>query len=66
MFGVVVPDVITLRWEQGGELYYFARGYGLVSFRRSHNDENSPVWSAISEMLPSAPRLQRLRINCLD
>jgi hypothetical protein len=34
VFGVEVDDVITLRWEQGGELYTFGRGYGLVAWRR--------------------------------
>ena len=65
VFGVELQDVIRLRWEQGGEDYWWARGYGLVAFRRAHNDENSPVWSAISEMRPDVGRLTRLRLDCL-
>ena len=65
VFGVEVDDVITLRWEQGGELYTFGRGYGLVAWRRAHDDQHSPVWSAISEMRPDVGRLARLRLPCL-
>ena len=65
-FGVAVPDVVVLRWEQGGEVYRFGRGYGLVAWRRAHDDQNSPVWSAISEMRPDVGRLNRLRIPCLE
>jgi hypothetical protein len=66
VFGVEVDDVITLRWEQGGELYVFGRGYGLVAWRRAHDDQHSPVWSAISEMRPDVGKLDKLRIPCLD
>lgn len=66
VFGVELQDVIRLRWEQGGEDYFYARAYGLVGWRRAHNDEHSPVWSAISEMRPDVGRLDRLRIPCLE
>ena len=64
-FGVVVPDVVVLKWEQGGELYQYARGYGLVGWSRAHQDPNSPVWSGVAEMRPDLGRLARLRIHCL-
>ena len=65
VFGVALRDVVRLRWEQGGEDYFYARGYGLVAWRRAHNDENSPVWSAIAEMRPDVGTLARLAIPCL-
>lgn len=65
VFGVTVPDVVTLRWEQGGEWYYYGRGYGLVGWRRAHDDQHSPVWSAISEMRPDVGTLPRMVIPCL-
>jgi hypothetical protein len=61
---VTLDDVIELRWTQG-ERYWYARGYGLVGWRREHNDPNSPAWSAISEMRPGVGRLERMRIHCL-
>jgi hypothetical protein len=64
-FGVVVPDVAVLKWEQGGEVYRFGKGYGLVGWERAHQDPNSPVWSGISEMRPDVGRLARLKIDCL-
>lgn len=65
MTGVEVEDVIVLRWEQGGELYHYARGYGLVQWSRVHNDPNSPAWSALSEMLPGTGHIPRMVIPCL-
>ena len=65
VFGVELRDVIRLRWEEGGEEYVYARGLGLVAWRRAHNDQNSPEWSAISEMRPEVGKLARLRIPCL-
>lgn len=66
VFGVDVADVVVLRWEEGGEVYRFGRGFGLVGWERVHQDENSPVWSAISEMRPDVGRLTRLRLPCLE
>lgn len=65
-FGVVVPDVVVLKWEQGGEVYHWGRGYGLVGWARAHQDPNSPVWSGIAEMRPGVGRLERLRLDCLE
>lgn len=65
-FGVVVPDVVVLRWVQGGEVYRFGRGWGLVGWERRHQDANSPVWSGVAEMRPEVGRLARLRIPCLE
>ena len=61
---VTLEDVVQLRWT-AGEDYWYARGYGLVAWGRTHQDANSPAWSAISEMRPNVGRLPRLRIGCL-
>lgn len=47
--GIVLPDVIKIEWVNGGEVYFYARNYGLVAWERSHQDPNTPQWSAISE-----------------
>lgn len=62
---VTLADVVELRWEQGGERYWYARGYGLVGWSRTHDDPHSPAWSAIAEMRPGVGRLGRLAIGCL-
>jgi hypothetical protein len=64
-FGVAVPDVVVLRWEEGGEAYRFGRGWGLVGWERRHQDSNSPVWSGVAEMRPGVGKLARLAIPCL-
>ena len=61
---VTLEDVVQLRWT-AGEDYFYARGYGLVAWGRTHQDINSPAWSAISEMRPNVGRLPRLRVDCL-
>lgn len=66
VFGVELQDVIRLRWEQGGEDYFYARAYGLVAWRRAHSDQHSPEWSAISEMRPDVGQMARLQIPCLE
>lgn len=66
VFGVEVEDAITLRWVEGGEWYTYGRGWGLVGWRRAHADEQSPVWSAVSELRPGVGRLERLRVGCLE
>lgn len=63
---VTLGDVIELEWLQGGEVYYFARGFGLVGWGRRHDDPESPSWSAICEMRPEVGRLDRLRIGCME
>jgi hypothetical protein len=65
-FGFIVPDVVVLRWEQGGEVYRYARGFGLVGWARAHDDPHSPAWSGISEMRPDVGRLARRRVPCLE
>ena len=65
-FGVAVPDVVVLRWEEGGEVYRFGRGWGLVGWEREHQDADSPAWSGVAEMRPGVGRLARLRIDCLE
>lgn len=61
---VTLDDVVQLRWS-GGEDYWYAKSFGLVGWGRTHQDANSPTWSAISEMRPDVGRLERLRIACL-
>lgn len=61
---VTLDDVIQLRWS-GGEDYWYAKSFGLVGWGRTHQDANSPAWSAISELRPDVGRLERLRIACL-
>ena len=61
---VTLEDVVQLRWT-AGEDYWFARDFGLVGWGRTHQDINSPAWSAISEMRPNVGRLPRLRVDCL-
>lgn len=65
--GIVLQDVIKLEWVNGGELYYYARGYGLCAWERLHQDPNTPQWSAISEIhAPGArPSNEREKIDCL-
>jgi hypothetical protein len=63
---MTLEDVAQLRWVEGGEDYFFARGYGLVGWGRTHQDVNSPRWSAICEMREGVGRLERLRIGCLE
>lgn len=48
--GITLNDVIELEWVNGGERYFYAKGYGLVGWERSHQDPNTPAWSAISEI----------------
>lgn len=63
---VTLVDVVQLRWLEGGEDYFYARGLGLVAWQRRHEDPNSPRWSAVSglgERNPSGARL--LDIPCL-
>lgn len=62
---VTVEDVVELEWVQGGEAYWFARGYGLVGWARRHSDPNSPQWSAICGMRPGVGRLERLWVGCI-
>lgn len=62
---VTLPDVVQLRWVEGGEIYFFARRYGLVGWERLHQDLLTPAWSAISEMREGVGVLERLRIGCL-
>lgn len=63
---VTLDDVVQLRWEEGGEVYFFARHYGLVAWEREHQDPYTPAWSAVCEMRPNAGTLKRLRIPCLN
>jgi hypothetical protein len=48
--GITLQDVIRITWDNGGETYFYARGFGLVGWERTHQDPNTPQWSAISEI----------------
>jgi hypothetical protein len=48
--GIELEDVIQLEWVNGGETYFYARGYGLVGWERTHQDPHTPAWSAVSEI----------------
>jgi murein DD-endopeptidase MepM/ murein hydrolase activator NlpD len=48
--GLILPDVVELLWINGGERYFYARGFGLVGWERQHQDPHTPAWSAISEI----------------
>lgn len=54
--GITVKDVIRITWDNGGETYFYARGLGLVGWERSHQDPNTPEWSAISEIHEAGQR----------
>lgn len=66
--GLVIQDVVELEWVNGPERYFYARNYGLVGWRRLHDDPNTPEWSAISEEHAPGTRPDNLRkvIDCLD
>lgn len=55
-YGVTVQDVIVIKWVNGGEYYYYARDFGLVAWGRTHNDPNTPMASAISEIHAAGAR----------
>lgn len=48
--GVTLENVIEIEWVNGGETYFYALNYGLVGWERTHQDPNTPAWSAISEI----------------
>ena len=54
--GLELDDVLELTWVNGGENYFYARGFGLVGWARQHQDPNSPAWSAVSEIHPPGAR----------
>lgn len=54
--GIVLQNVIELLWVNGGERYFYARGFGLVGWERQHQDPNTPAWSAISEIHEAGQR----------
>jgi murein DD-endopeptidase MepM/ murein hydrolase activator NlpD len=59
--GLTLPDVVELEWVGGGERYFYARGFGLVAWERSHQDPATPQWSAISEIHASGARPDNVR-----
>ena len=48
--GIELQDVVEIEWVNGGEKYFYAKGYGLVQWERTHQDPNTPAWTAISEI----------------
>jgi hypothetical protein len=55
--GYIIPDVIVLRWEQGGESYFYGRGYGLVGW----GDVATGRWSGIVEDVEAGMPMERVR-----
>jgi GH25 family lysozyme M1 (1,4-beta-N-acetylmuramidase) len=49
--GIPVDDVVEVQWINGGETYFYGNKYGLVGWERTHQDPNSPQWTAISELV---------------
>jgi hypothetical protein len=49
--------VIVLRWEQGGESYFYGRGYGLVGW----GDVATGRWSGIVEDVEAGMPMERVR-----
>ena len=47
--GITLSNVVQIEWS-GGETYFYAKGYGLVGWERTHQDPYTPAWSAISEI----------------
>ena len=48
--GILLNNVIQIEWISGGETYFYAKDFGLVGWERTHQDPNTPQWSAISEI----------------
>jgi hypothetical protein len=54
--GIELDDVLELHWVKSREdhtpkeKYFYARGLGMVSWARGHEDPNSPSWSAVAEI----------------
>jgi len=48
--GITLDDVVEIEWVNGGELYFYARNFGLVGWSRKNPDPNTPAWSGISEV----------------
>ena len=49
-YGITLNDVVEIHWLNGGEKYFYAKGFGLVGWSRIHDDPNTPISSAISEI----------------
>ena len=47
-FGFVVPRVAEIEWVNGGELYFYGEGYGLVGWERKHQDPVTPAWTSLA------------------
>jgi len=54
--GITLQDVVELLWVNGGEKYFYAKGFGLVAWERQHQDPSTPAWSAISEIHQAGQR----------
>jgi hypothetical protein len=59
--GITLSDVVELLWVNGGERYFYAKGFGLVAWERLHQDPNTPQWSAISEIHQPGQRPDNVR-----
>jgi hypothetical protein len=59
--GITLSDVVELLWVNGGERYFYAKGFGLVAWERLHQDPNTPQWSAVSEIHQAGQRPDNVR-----
>ena len=48
--GRTESDVVELQWDQG-ETYLYKNGLGLVEWRKTHQDPNSPSWSSMNGII---------------
>ena len=66
--GITLYDVIQIEWVNGGETYFYACHYGLVGWERTHQDPNTPAWSAISEIhaLGQRPNNKVILPSCIQ
>lgn len=48
--GITCQDVIELKWDQGGEVYYYMKNVGLVGWKGLH-DGHTQTFNAVSEWL---------------
>jgi hypothetical protein len=48
--GIELHDVVELAWVNGKERYFYAKNFGLVGWKRKHDDPHTPPWSAIAEI----------------
>lgn len=58
--GIVLDDVLEIKWA-AGESYFYAKGFGLVGWGRTHNDPLTPQGSRIDEIYKLGTRPDNIR-----